>query len=820
MLQALRENMIASFLNMISGGKPSMVLLTRVAIVRIALFAFVLLPARAALGAAEANGSSPDLKVVRFSDGSVEVSTGKQSQTLRVGKRTGDWTLMEVIQDRAPQRSYAVLEDWAHPNGHMIFVDAHGVFLDLPKASEPTNADPSTILRGHTPEQINQSAADLLGNEILALPGDPEYDEVARVFPPIRKIKTYSFVGTPDNNDKVGFVYGGRTPNFDPAPYYDPINKIRDDGKVLDGIVGGYLPILRFVYPETPGNWTEMVAFAPFRISDNNDRIQPVWYRVVRVENGEFKWARYIDSYHPFPPRTDYDPKVFYRDVVNLNDGWMKMLAPAMKISLPDERVENMARFSLVRAMSTRTKDYPHYGAFDKDYFGSEHEGFPDTFTVETAASLDWGLVDLAGRYIDNYFDKYVRDDGSILYRGPETGQYGRMLTLVAQYVNFGGDPQILLKRRSRIDGVTKLLLYLRDKAKKLPPSDPAYGMIAGWSEADACLDPDPPRYMQPYFSNSTEASRGFRDLGKVWEKIGKKNSNAELTAWGRRLVHESEEMEKDIQTSISRSILQSDGKPVLPSIAGVKEPFHVVVPRDDKDPQFRAYRAYMEMLFSGDLTKEQVKMVVDYRNNHHDLILGMPTAYGYATTELAGFLSYGHGYGLIQYDMVREALLMMYSDMAHQYTRGTWLAPETRNVLIDRPAAPYCTPAQLVVSLMTRWLLVFEDPQSETLWLGKAVPRKWLEDGKNMSVAQAPTRWGRVGYSIASHLTQGNIVATVELPATFAATTKVRLRAPQDKKMKSVTLNGKPWTQFDAGDESITIPAGTTGKIRLVAQY
>ena len=56
-----------------------------------------------------------------------------------------------------------------------------------------------------------------------------------------------------------------------------------------------------------------------FRISNNNDRIQPVWYRVVHVENGQFKWARYIDSYHPFPPRTDYDPKVFYRDLVNLN---------------------------------------------------------------------------------------------------------------------------------------------------------------------------------------------------------------------------------------------------------------------------------------------------------------------------------------------------------------------------------------------------------------------------------------------------------------------------------------------------------------------
>ena len=76
---------------------------------------------------------------------------------------------------------------------------------------------------------------------------------------------------------------------------------------------------------------------------------------------------------------------------------------------------------------------------------------------------LDWGLVDRAGHYIDNYFGEFVRDDGSILYRGPEHREYGGMLTVVAQYVNLGGDIEVLLKRRSRIDGVTNLLLTLRD---------------------------------------------------------------------------------------------------------------------------------------------------------------------------------------------------------------------------------------------------------------------------------------------------------------------------------------------------------------------
>jgi hypothetical protein len=724
-----------------------------------------------------------------------------------------------AVVERPAGRPFAVLEDFSSRTGHLLIVDAQGVQVDLPKSQEPTSADAAKVYRGHTLEQVLESPSDLLGDEILAKGGDPDYDEVAEALPPIRKMQTYTFVGTPETVDKIGFEYGGRTPSFDPAPYDVAIAKIRERGGVWDGLVGGHLPVLRFVYPEGADAWTEMIAFAPERISNENDRIQPAWYRVVHVEGGSVKWARYVDSYHPFPPRTEYDPKIFYRDLAELNDAWERALAPGMRIHVPDERVENMARFAIVRDMMTRVGDYPKYGVVDRNYAGSEHDGFPDTFTVDTAAMLEWGYVELAGRYIDNYFGKFVRDDGSLLYRGPETGQYGRMLTVVAQFANYGGDKEILLKRRSRIDGVTKLLLGLRAKAKTLPADSAAFGMLAGWSEADACLDPMPARYMQPYFSNSTEAARGFRDLGRVWERIGGETKNPELTAWGRRLVQESEELETDIQRAITRSLLKLDGETVLPAIAGVTEPFHVAVPKDSGDPQFRSYRAYMEMMYSGILTKEQVEWIAKYRRAHYDTILGVPTAYGYKTGELAGFLSYGHGYGLIQNDDLREALLLVYSVMAHQNTRGTWTAPETRSIKGENNAAPYCTPAQLVVALMTRWMMVFEDPMSETLWLGKALPRKWLEDGKTVSIEGTPTRWGKVGFEMRAHA--GQVMTTVTLPKKgLAAEIKLRLRVPGDRKMKSVTVNGKSWTDFDAAGELVTIRQGMAGSVKVVAEY
>lgn len=775
----------------------------------------------AVVGTASGQTDISRLKVARYLDqASVELVDGRTRSIVARGARFGPWTLMEVVSGSRP---FVVLEDFQNRDGRLLVVDASGVTTTLGKTLEPSSVDPKTLYLGRTLEQVSASDNDVLANDILARAGDPQYETVASVFPPLQRIAsgTFSFVGTPDTSEKVGFLYGGRTSYFDPAVFDESIKRVRDDARVGHGLVGGHLPIMRFVYPDSADTWTEMLAFAPFRIVNGNTGVQPVWYRVTRIERGNVAWSRYVDSYQLYPPREADDPRAFYTDLVAFKTRWDELLQASMQIEVPDPRVANMARFGLVRAIMTRVGDTPKYGAVDKNYGGNEHDGFPDTFNVETTAMIDWGLLDRAGRYIDNYFGRFVRDDGSILYRGPETGQFGRMLTVLAQYANAGGDPQLLLKHRPRIDAIANLLLELRAKALTQPASDPAYGMIAGWSEADSSLDPQPARYMAPYLSNSTEAARGFRDLGRVWQSIGTRTGNAELDAWGQRLVREAAALRKDIEVSIARSQLTVDGRSTLPAIAGVAEPFHVAVQRDRLDPQHRSYRAYMEMMYSGSLSASQVRSIVDYRASQRDVLLGIPTAYNYGSREVAGFLLYGHFYGVIQHDMIREALLTMYSDLAHQYTRGMWLAPETRRPLLTEEAAPYCTPAQLIATLFARWLLVFEDPEAEVLWLGKAIPRAWLEDGKKIGVSGATTRWGRVDYSIASSVSRRSVAATIVFPERgFAAETRLRLRVPNDMRLKSVTVNGKRWAQFDAASEVIVIPANTAGRVDIVARY
>ncbi|HET8935620.1 MAG TPA: hypothetical protein VFN67_19360, partial [Polyangiales bacterium] len=471
--------------------------------------------------------------------------------------------------------------------------------------------------------------------------------------------------------------------------------------------------------------------------------------------------------------------------------------------------------------MMTRVGDDPKYGVFEKDYGGSQHDGFLDTFNVEATVMIDWGLHQRARRIVVNYLSKFVRDDGSLLYRGVEVGQLGRMLSVLAAYARASSDSQALLAFRGRIDAITRLLLDMRQKALSLPKENPAYGMLAGWSEADSCLEADPSRYIQPYLSNSTEAARGFRDLGELWISLAQETSNPELGQWGLSLVREAAALRADISHSVERSILQVRGKVMLPAIAGVREPFDVAVSKDVADPQFRSYRAYSEMLFSGILSADTTRLITDYRAAHHDQFLGMPGVYGPTSYEVGSFLAYSYGYGLIQADRVRDALLAFYAGMAHQYTRGNWLAPETRRVLDNEESAPYSVPAQLFVPLMARWLLVFEEIEAQRLWLAKATPRAWLEDGKVTRVSDAPTRWGRVSFRLLSRVKQGVIEASLQLPPQgLPVEAWLRLREPEARRMRAVTVNGQPWTRFDPARELVFLPAATGGSIEIVVSY
>jgi hypothetical protein len=104
----------------------------------------------------------------------------------------------------------------------------------------------------------------------------------------------------------------------------------------------------------------------------------------------------------------------------------------------------------------------------------------------------------------------------------------------------------------------------------------------------------------------------------------------------------------------------------------------------------------------------------------------------------------------------------------------------------------------------MLRYLLVQDwdlddDGEPETLRLGFATPKRWLEDGKTIKVERAPTAFGPVSFRMESHLNRGEIIAEIDPPhRNWPKRILFRARVPDGWKVVSAeaaneTLNTDP---------------------------
>jgi hypothetical protein len=103
------------------------------------------------------------------------------------------------------------------------------------------------------------------------------------------------------------------------------------------------------------------------------------------------------------------------------------------------------------------------------------------------------------------------------------------------------------------------------------------------------------------------------------------------------------------------------------------------------------------------------------------------------------------------------------------------------------------------------RSLLVWED--ADALWLAKATPRHWLQQGGQISVSNAPTCSGNVSYQVVSDVDHATITATVQMPSRRSpGAVWLRFRHPKAAPLRSVEVNGQTWPQFDRDRELVRL--------------
>lgn len=740
------------------------------------------------------------------------------------------WTLMAVFErDGQP---IAVFEELACQDGRMAFVGETGAIRTVSKSLEPTSEGDAGLrfhnieawYRGHAKQDVLPDHRDILREELLAGGGDPDPADVAACYPAARHaffeghLRPHTFVGTGISADVVPLYYKdvtmvSRVPIGVVAPGSE---QAMEAGELWEGLVGGWTPIVRTVYPIGPQSCWEVVTFAPSATA--NEFKQPVWYRFTRLEAGRVAEVKYIDSFLPHPHAGPRLAERFYEELSGTLDYWEKELAGGMTVAGWDPFFDR-SRHAFAREMITRHGVHPKYGIADQAYAGAEHDGFQDVLVSSVLGCLEWGYFDRARAYLDDYFENFVRPDGTLHYRGPEMGKYGVSLTCLGLHYDYTGDASLLLKHRAKIDAIADMLVGRWKKARERDPADPAYGMIPGYHEADInFLTPNVYEldYDRPYLSNTGEAWRGLRDLAQAYERAGEAAADRSLATKGRELSEIAALVFQDARNGVERTWTTKGGVTGLPIIAG-DTTFCWEHPYRARPESYDENRVWSELYFGGAATQETVRRIWDIAGTRGHTTLGVFNN----RKSMVGFLVWEEIAGLIQHDMIPEALLTFYAQAIHAHSRGTWTAIECVDMDRARGAhSPYCLPAQMTVPIVLKWLLVYEDPVSGIITLGRGIPRDRLAHGRMIGVDDAPTRRGMVSYSIQSQIDDGRVTAAVTLPERAGKPVHLRLRVPEGHVLESASAVAPQNVRLAVEGDCVVFPANLAGRVELTTTW
>ena len=748
-----------------------------------------------------------------------------------------------VCEFRDGSTAWKVYEDLRVRDGVITFINSEGHGRVLRKSAEPTFSEARVPYLGLDLKDIRLSPRDLLADELLRNGDDPDSEQVRDAAPPLEsdlqgdpytghpqapgppymgRLPWNTFVGTKQCLDTMPVEPGGATRTYCfPSKEFPEVTREKV-GRRWEGLVGGWLPVVRKIMPISDRAYVEALIFGDVEAHD--EFIVQTWHRTARFENGKMAKAVYGYSYPLFPPvRSAPAPEAFYRGLLACATYWEQETKDFCHVALPDNDYVDLARHAFVRELVVRPRGvYPKYGAVDRDYYGSETDGFQDTFTSSVSANLELGRFEMARAVIDNFFTLFVDSQGMINMRGPETAQFGFTLSLLARYFNYTRDHALLVKHRSKIEATAAVLTTLHDESLHLLADDPGFGLIRGWAESDAGLFPAPEVWWKPYFSNSAFAARGLRDIGQVWSELGQKVMPSGAATLAQYWLRSSEQLKKATIAGIEKSTRTDMAPPYVGLFPGAKLTFRESLQNEQPSPQQWPHRVYAELLHADILPPELAHRVVDCMRVYGATTLGVlgnvdPSPL--SSRDILGFISYGYAQTLLRLDRIEEFVLFLYAHRYHDHTPGSWTAGEVAGI-IGR-AAIFCIPAQLTTPTLIRWMLVLEDSDDDRLHFGRGVPREWVGSGKEIWIDQAPTRWGRVDFAMKTHAENHIVTATISLADAQPEEVRVKIRLPLRNKLVSVAVNGKSGQIMSAGRDPVVVihPEGEK-KFEVVGKY
>jgi len=339
------------------------------------------------------------------------------------------------------------------------------------------------------------------------------------------------------------------------------------------------------------------------------------------------------------------------------------------------------------------------------------------------------------------------------------------------------------------------------------------------------------------YAHDQAQPWRGMRDMAYIYNKLG-------FTEEARKFAQGAEQLKTAVLKAVNTSkIDMDDGSLFMP--CPLLESFAPHDPITATKAGTYWNLRIPTFLRSGiiDPRGKETGRILQYLFNHGSRFLGLtrcnyyPVAIGsYRKGGLPGYRTTGadnvYGVALIEtlaeQDRADQIVLSLYGKLAHGMSRGTFIAGEGDSFDADRRYRSFYLPPNstnncLFLKIVHDMLIfnhVDEQGVPEELLLAHFTPRGWLEDGKEIRVKEAPTPFGKVSFSIKSHLIQDQIEANIQTPKRQPPRKFIlRLRTPGKRKIRKVLLNGKPYNKFNISKETIDI-SNYTGVLKLMVYY
>ena len=662
---------------------------------------------------------------------------------------------------------------------------------------ENTPADQSQ-LTSEERKKMQEADLDPVGTIELQGKNDTSYEKICKYYPPMKYPK--EAVGVPEHPVDIAVDHLGRLQlNYNQPPVAwieigDPPIPFGDEKTPIKRKwCDGYIPVLTLTtqrdgveYEQTVFGWSEGMSpdkplyaymWLQARPLTKDAKIPEHVTLAAGGKRTQFELDKDVHTVFlkvPWPGAEEASEIIigeYGSAALEAVDFWKSYIGRGAHFEVPEQRVNDAYKAWLAYSQLDVDKINGVYEPHDGVGFYEENYGY--SCTLHCIALDMYGLHDKAERYLDSIM--HFQEPDGLYSQNFGLPDMGTLLLALSEHYNYTG-------KKAWLKRVSGNMIRAADWIIRKRADAPKEGVLKGMIKFRAYCDYATPVY--DYFAD-TYCCVGMEEAAKALSAIG-------MTDDAKRIGDEAKAYRADILASMDAAVIEKDGRKYLP----LEPETHRLL----NDSQYTGGDYYGLvtgcLLENGFLPADDKRayLFTDLMEQKNGLIAGV-------CKFQPGGIDHAYTYGYLMTQLkrgdARKVILGFYSMLAYGMTRDTYSGVECTNIVTGANywTLPHLYSATQQLRLLRNMILREE---GDSLRIGDAIPRAWLEDGKKVVANSAPTVFGDVSFTISSSAKSGRITVKISPPTRIPPDRiALTLRHPDRARIKDVFVDGRRYNRF-----------------------